>query len=254
MKRALTLLLALSLAACGQAPGLDRLAPGEQARVADIHSGDAFTLDSGLEVRLAGVQAPRRDDPYGEESRAALKRLTDGRVVRLLYGGAKRDARGRALAQVKLAAGGLWLERALLRAGAVRVRTWSDNRAMAAPMLEAEAYARNRHIGLWKLPQYQVLVPSEADRAYGFQVVEARVRRLGKDGDAAILGLADEQRGGLEAEIAPAALPDFKTAAKSPEQLRGKLVRLRGPIRAGPDGPQMQLDHPEQVELLAEKP
>jgi len=234
-------LILLALAACGRDPGLSGLAPGEEGRVADIRSGDTFTLDSGLEVRLAGIEAPKGDQPYADQARAALVSLVDGRVVRLLYGGARRDRYQRALAQATLKRGGVWIEKALLRAGAVRARTWADNRAMAGPMLEAEAYARNRKLGLWALPEYRVLIPPEAVGAYGFQIVEGRVRSIQTD--------RLEFDAGFEAEIAYRALDDFKTAAKAPDQLRGRLVRVRGPIRGGT----LRLDHPEQVEMLKER-
>jgi hypothetical protein len=155
------------------------------------------------------------------------------------------DRYGRALAQVKLTGGGPWIERELLRAGAVRVRTWSDNRAMAGPMLEAEAYARNRRLGLWALPAYRVLVPSEARDADGFQVVEGRPRSLG-GGEVVEL----QFDAGFGAQIAARALGDFQTAGKAPQALAGKLLRLRGPIRYGAGGLMMRLDHPEQVEVL----
>jgi endonuclease YncB( thermonuclease family) len=247
----LGLALALALAACGRGPGLEGLAAGEQGRVADVRSGDTLVLDSGLQVRLAGVEAPKGGQPYAGEALAALRSLADGRRVQLYYGGARRDRYGRALAQVKLVKGGRWVEGALLRQGAVRARTWADNRALAGPMLDAEAYARNRSRGLWKLPAYRVLLPGEAGGADGFQILEARVRGLdaGPSG-APRLELTSRPGAGAAAEIAPAALRDFKAAGKAPEQLRGRHVRLRGYVRYGPV---MILDHPEQVELLREE-
>ncbi len=245
--------LVLLLAGCGQASGLDGLAPGETGRVADIRSGDTLVLDSGLTIRLAGVEAPKGGDPYAAEARTALRRLVDGRMVRLLYGGARRDAYGRALAQLKLAHGGLWVQGALLRAGAVRMRTWADNRAMAGVMLEDEAWARNRKKGLWALPVYKVLVPWETGPVFGFQIVEGRVRRTGPTADGSSLDFAEDPGQGFTAEIPTAAVAAFKTAGKAPDQLHGRLVRVRGPIRPGYDGPVMRLDHPEQVELLIEK-
>ena len=240
MIRAWILLLALALAGCRDG-ALDRLAAGEAGRVAEVTSGDSLTLDSGLEVRLAGVEAPKGERPYADPARTALAKLVDGRTVQLLYGGVRRDRYGRALAHVRLKHGGAWVEKALLRDGAVRERTWADNRALAAPMLEAEAYARNRKLGLWALPAYQVLLPREAAYADGFQIVEGRVRRV-EDADL----LFDA---GLTARTDEKAVPDFKTVARAPEQLRGRLVRIRGPIRDGV----LKLDHPEQIELLKEK-
>jgi endonuclease YncB( thermonuclease family) len=233
--------MALLLAACGQAPGLERLAAGESGRVVQVRSGDSLVLDSGVTVRLAGVEAPWGDQPYADKAREALRRLVEGRQVQLLYGGARRNRYGSTLAQVRIAGGG-WVERTLLRAGAARVRTWSDNRAMAAPMLEAEAYARNRSLGLWALPAYRVLIPREAAGADGFQVVEGRVR--GFDSEAL------QFDSGFAAAIEPKAQADFVAAGKAPQALVGRLVRLRGPIRYGEDGLALRLDHPEQIELL----
>ncbi len=249
-RRALILAALLLLAACGGPPGLDRLSVGEQGRVAEVRSGDTLVLDSGLVVHLAGVEAPKGDAPFAAEARDQMRRLADGRMVQLLYGGARRDTYGRALAQVKLKSRGVWLQGALLKAGAARARTWADNRAMAGELYEAEAFARNRSIGLWKLPAYRVLVPAEAVRADGFEVVEGRVRRVDPTG---ALGFADQEGAGFTAPVEPKALGDFKQAGKAPEQLRGRLVRVRGWMRYSGDGPQIRLDHPEQVEVLKEK-
>ena len=149
--------------------------------------------------------------------------------------------------------GGRWLQAALLRAGAARVETWPDNRAMVEPLYEAEAYARNRKIGLWKLPAYRVLIPAETARAHGFQIVEGRVRRIGQAGPGPSLDFADDPGAGFSAPIDPKALDGLKTAGLSPDQLRGHLVRVRGWMRNGYDGPTIRLDHPEQIEVLKEK-
>ena len=245
------LLGAVLLAGCGQG-GLERLARGETGKVVSVHSGDSFTLDSGLEVRLAGVEAARGDQPFADQARTALTLLVVGRKVQLLYGGARRDRYDRALAQVKLVDHGDWVEGQMLRQGEARTRTWADNRAMARAMLEDEAYARNRGLGLWALKDFRVLTPPETEGRTGFQIVEGRV--LGTSGAADGAGLALQFQRGLgerfTAEIDAKALADFRTAGEAPDKLTGKLVRVRGPIRYGPGGPVMKLDHPEQVELL----
>jgi endonuclease YncB( thermonuclease family) len=240
--RAAALVLLLQLAACGREGALDRLATGEQGRVAEVVSGHYLVLDSGLGVRLAGVAAPKDDEAHGAESLAELKRLVDGREVQLFYGGRKRDDYDRAIAQVRLRKGGVWVQKAMLKAGAVRVKTWDDNRALAAEMLEAEAGARNSRRGLWAIDDYKVLLPAEADRAYGFQIVEGRVRRVE----------ARQELGfdaGFVAAVNDRAMKDFAAAGMPPEKLRGRLVRVRGLVRSGPE---MRLDHPEQVEVLDE--
>jgi endonuclease YncB( thermonuclease family) len=242
------------LAGCGQG-GLERLARGETGKVVSVHSGDSFTLDSGLEVRLAGVEAARGDQPFADQARTALTLLVVGRKVQLLYGGARRDRYGRALAQVKLMDNGDWVEGVLLRKGDVRARTWSDNRAMARPMLEDEAYARNRGLGLWALKDYRVLTPPETEGRPGFQIVEGQVLGAAPAADGSGMALQFQRGSGerFTAEIDAKALADFRTAGDGPDKLQGRMVRIRGPIRYGPDGPVMRLDHPEQVELLKQR-
>lgn len=248
----LGLMLLLPMAACDRS-GLERLAPGETGRVSEVDSGDTLRLDNGLQVRLAGVETPRDEDPFAEEARSALTRLALGKRVQLLYGGARRDRYGRALAQVKIIGSNVWIERVLLRQGAARVRTWADNRAMAAAMLEDEAYARNRSLGLWRLPDYRVMLPQEALAARGFQIVEGPPARVEAGEDGPLLVYPSGSGDGFAAEIDGKAIEDFRIAGKDPAVLVGRLLRIRGPIRYGPDGPVLRLDHPEQVELLKDR-
>ena len=49
-------LLGLFLAIAAAAPNFER---GETGKVSKVLDGDSFVLDSGLEVRLAAVEAPR---------------------------------------------------------------------------------------------------------------------------------------------------------------------------------------------------
>lgn len=235
------LLVLLLIAGCGRAPELDRLAAGETGKVAEVTSGHALTLEDGLQVRLAGVEAPRSGDPHGEESETALARLAEGQSVRLYYGGRRRDDYDRALAQVKLTKGGDWLQKALLKTGAARVRLYPDNLALAEAMLEAEASARNRKRGLWALPAYAVLSPAEAGDAYGFQLVEGTVRTVEDAGEGRRLRFDD----GFDAYVPGRAIRAFEASGRGKAMI-GRYVRLRGVIRDG----QMQLDAPEQVELL----
>jgi micrococcal nuclease len=248
LRAAMAPLMLLALAGCGDGMALDRLASGEHGRVAAVRSGDVLVLDSGLVVRLSGLQTPRAGDPGADEARAALAKLVQGREVQLYYGGARRDAYGRALAQVRLT-GGDWVEGDLLRAGEAQVRTWADNRAMARPMLDAEARARLARRGLWRPGgAFQVRLPREIEpRVQGFQVVEGLVRRVSDTGRGALLEFTD-RRDGFAAEVPAAASKDLSAAGVAPQSLAARLVRVRGYVRW--DG-LMQIDHPEQIELIS---
>ena len=236
------------LAACGDGGALDGLAQGKQGRVTGIVSGDTIELDGGDEVRLAGVEAPHGSAPYADEARAALERLVDGRRVELLHGGAHSDPFGRTVAQVRDLQSRRWIEGALIDAGAVRVRTFADNRALAAVMLARETAARRARRGLWALPIYRVALPGEIARDdRGLILVEGRVRRVGRASEGGVyLDFSDDWRGALSAEIPSEALRDFRSAGVDPYDLQGRLIRVRGSVH----DLRLVLDHPEQVERL----
>lgn len=239
---------ALALAACG-GPGLDQLAAGPKSVVTEVRTGDAVVLQGGQVVRLAGVEAPKGDDPFAAQAREALARLVLGKAVQPMFGGARQDAYGRTLAHLKLIQGGIWVERALLKAGDVRVHTYPDNRALARAMLDEEARARIARRGLWALPLYQVRLPDEAAaKPFGFQLVEGRV-----------ISAADEQGGvrldlerWVQAQVPREAEGAFAASGVVLTDLPGKLVRIRGLMRPGSGEALLRLDHPEQIEVLKE--
>jgi len=241
----------LLLDGCGDgSAGLDRLSAGERGKVVAVRSGDVIALDNGLTVRLAGIETPFPDEAGGQAAQDALTRLVNGKRVELLYGGLRRDAKGQALAQVRLSDGRVWLEGALLRDGFAQARTWPDNRAMAHDMLEDEAQARIARHGLWGQGIFVVHLPQEIGRGGdGFQIVEGRVRGLTPMPRGTYLEFSDDHHG-FAALIAPAALPDLADAGKAAPSLVGRLVRVRGAV--GWDGV-MKVDHPEQIEVLKAK-
>ncbi len=236
------------LAACSDAGGaLDRLSLGEHGKVVSVQTGQVFTLDNGLVVRLAGIEAPWPDEPGGDAARANLIKLLHGREVELLYGGLRRDSKGEALAQVRLADNRAWVQGRLLHDGMALVRTYADNRAMIGPMLDDEARARIAKAGLWGQGVFHVLIPPEVGRdTGGFQIVEGRVRVVTPTRSGVYLDFADDKRG-FAARIDDKALPDLAAAGVPPQGLAGKLVRLRGVVGWNAV---MAVDHPEQITVL----
>jgi micrococcal nuclease len=246
MGRSWALVGFLAVAACGEGAELDRLAAGERGRVAEVTSGETVVLKSGLVVRLAGVETPRWGEPGAREALDDLRRLALGKDIELYYGGARRDAYGRVLAQARLAGSRRWLECALLSDGVVLVRTYADNRALARPMLACEARARRGRRGLWADSKL-VRLPAEVDdRDTHFQIIEGRIARASVTQSGIYLDL-DGAAPGFALQIIRRATPDFDRAGLSPQSLVGKLVRVRGVISTG----LMRLDHPEQLEVLS---
>lgn len=236
--RLLALLFVLLLAACGDGAALDRLAPAGRARVVEVIAPDLVLLDDGETVKLAGLASFPAREPYAAQARAELEKLALGKEVELLSGGAPHDPFGRKVAHLRLVKGRRWVQGEMLEAGAGRVRTFPDQRALAAEMLEREAKARVEGRGLWALPAHQVRLPSELRGARGFQIVEGRV--------TGVRGL-DLNVQGLSVTIPTNAAGDLEAAGKAPASLTGKLIRIRGTVRRGPA---MRLDHPEALEVL----
>jgi endonuclease YncB( thermonuclease family) len=112
------------------------LKQGETGSVSYVIDGDGFVLQSGLKVKLAGIEAPQRAwpeqnriaFPLSEEARDALEQLVKNKSVGLYYGGETRDRYDRALAQVwlldKNGEKQLWLQEAMVKAGYARVYSW----------------------------------------------------------------------------------------------------------------------------------
>lgn len=232
------------LAGCSGAGELDRLTRGEAGRVTEVRTGDAFVLDSGLVVRLAGVEAPHGTDPGAAEARDALTKLVQGQAVTLFYGGARRDRYDRAIAQVKVKRGEVWVQRALLDAGRVRVHTWPDNVALAHSLLVAEAKARIASKGLWALPDYRVILPSEARGAPRFMIVEGRVAKVSADRGPLWIDFAE---GGVEVKVPAEARASFQLAGTDTQTLPGRIIRVRGWLA----GRTLTLDHPAALEAVA---
>ena len=131
------LLLALALAATA-----DELA----GRVVGVSDGDTLTLAGPgrrpVMVRLAGIDAPERDQPFGQRSRQSLSELAFGQTATVVV--QKTDEYGRTVGTVMV--GSVNVEAEQVRRGLAWVyRKYSDDSRLLA--LEAEAKAARR--GLW---------------------------------------------------------------------------------------------------------
>jgi micrococcal nuclease len=116
------------------------------ARVIGVIDGDTLTpVRTGRPevIRLRGIDAPERGQPWGERAKQYAAALAFGQVVAVEAAG--RDRYGRLLAEVRLP-DGRSLNQELVRAGyAWWFRRYSTDVRLAA--LEAEARAARR--GLW---------------------------------------------------------------------------------------------------------
>ena len=241
------------LAAFAAMPSLAaKRAKDEAGAVSAVTSGHVFTLEDGLNVRLAGIVAPGRYDAFGAEARGALWELLNGQSVRLSYGGDPRDRYGRALAQVHLQGETpLWVQAEMVRQGLARVYTWPDeeiaHRALYA--LEAEARARGR--GLWADERYAVRGPEPnalAQHVDSLQIVEGIVTSTADIRGRAYLNFGADYRTDFTVAVAKKHRKRFGEA--DPVDLRGARIRVRGWVELT-NGPMIWASHPARIEVLS---
>jgi micrococcal nuclease len=256
------LLLVLLLLAGSRADALEGLSRGGGGVVAEVVDGDTLTLQSGEQVRLVGIQAPKlplgrpgfAKWPLADEAKALLEERARGRGVELWHGGARGDRHGRVLAHA-VTDRGEWLQASLLAAGLARVYTFRDNRAKAQEMLALEAEARRRGLGVWSHPFYRVRAAEELARGNwrsaldSFVLVEGRVMRSAEVKGRSYLNFGEDWRSDFTVSVAPQDRRLFERAGLDLAALEGARVRVRGWLEAR-NGPAIEATHPEQIERL----
>ncbi len=236
---------------------LEELERGERGRVVAVIDGDSVTLESGLQVRLAGLQAPKLalgregfvDWPLAEAARKALKAIALGREAELRYGGRKRDRHGRALAHLVLD-GTLWAQRVMIEAGMARVYSFPDNRVLVPHLLGLEAEARSARRGIWADPFYAVLRPEEAAAHVDeFALVEGRVLKIGRARGRIYLNFGADYRSDFTVTIAARDHRIFEAAGIDVNDYESHIIRVRGWVDSL-NGAMIEATHPEQIELV----
>jgi endonuclease YncB( thermonuclease family) len=117
-----------------------------------VFDGDSFVArrvnGSNVEVRLGGIDAPERGQPYADQARAALRSMVLGQQLRIAV--SDIDKYHRRVAQAYRAADALHINAELLRGG----YAWVYRRvARDHPFRDLERAARDAGIGLWALPE-----------------------------------------------------------------------------------------------------
>lgn len=245
------------LRAAALEPDFSQLAAGESGLAVEVVDGDTLLLESGTEIRLVGIQAPKlplgrrgfEAWPLADEAKQALEAMTLGQVLTLYYGGRKKDRYGRTLAHL-VREDGLWIQGALLEGGMARVYSFRDNRSLIGDMLARERAARLERRGIWAHPYYSVRTPEEAAHHVGsFQLVEGRVV------DAAIvkrrgyINFGEDWKSDFTIAISPKDRKQFGEGGEDILSLKGRIVRVRGWIKSY-NGAMIEATHPEQIEVF----
>ncbi len=245
-------------AQAANAQSLGALEGSGRTRLVFVVDGDTVVLDSGRQVRLVDIQAPRL--PLGrpgfvkwslaDEAKAALEALVVGETVKLGFGGRRVDRHDRLLAHL-LTADDVWVQEALLSQGFARVYSFADKRSLVADMMARERRSRNADRGIWSHPYYGVLDPAaSAAHLDQFALVKERVRDVAVVRGQTFLNYGEDWRSDFTVLIAARDWLRFADAGISPEDYLGRRIRVRGWLRSR-NGPMIDITHPEQIEVLS---
>ncbi len=257
-------LAAIGMSGALMTPGLacEGLRDGPRGIVLAVSDGDTVVLDSGLKVRLIGIQAPKlpvgrngyQAWPLADRARQALSDLTLGRLVQIRYGGSERDRHGRVLGQVYVGEDEIWAQRAMLLKGLARVYSFRDNRLCLDELLRAETTARALGAGIWDGVDFYAVRSADRplailERAGRYELVEGRVLNADRVRQRVYLNFGPVWKQDFTIIIERSGLRVFERAGIDPLDYEGALIRVRGWIEDA-DGPRIEVTHPEQIELV----
>jgi endonuclease YncB( thermonuclease family) len=247
---------ALASKPAAAAPQDCNLAIAEEVLVAAVSDGGAFDLADGRHIRLAAIQSPMLslarshvvDWPLANQAKARLAELIAGKTVALAFDERSVDRHGDVIAHVFLK--NVWVQGRLIDDGFARVYTQRDVRKCAAALLAREVVARKAKRGIWALPFYAPRTPETAAGDIGtFQLVEGKVLSAVKRRDRIYLNFGADYRTDFTVTVSPRDLRSMAKEKEDPLAWNAKRVRVRGWLVLL-NGPEMEVSHPEQVEVL----
>ena len=145
----------------GQDPRTNPDIFGNNSKAAEVQDGDTIRLETGLPIRLIGMDAPDKGQPFFNEAWAFLGELIGDNQVRVEYDRVQNDNYGRLRGYAFIPcydkfkdycqSGEINLNIAMVRAGMARVKTtvlWQKPK-YEAELKQAEEIAKTFLLGLW---------------------------------------------------------------------------------------------------------
>lgn len=128
-----------------------------EGRVVRVKDGDSLLVERAdvkrtSEIRLAGIDAPELSQPWGIQARSGLRRIVQGKMVKVEV--TDRDRYGRLVGKV-------WQGKAYVNAAmTLGGNAWAFDRYLRDRDIRAgQDTARKANRGLWALPPEQRLPP-----------------------------------------------------------------------------------------------
>ncbi|ECD1574141.1 thermonuclease family protein [Salmonella enterica subsp. enterica serovar Virchow] len=142
----------------------EEIAPGSQSpelvgKVVRVLDGDTFELlvdQQPVRIRVTGIDAPEKDQPFGQRSRQSLADMVDGNPVAVRVKGKDRYGRTLGAVYAKICAPSAPCHAVYVNAEQVKTgMAWAyrfHGQAADPAMLKLETKARSERVGLWSTP------------------------------------------------------------------------------------------------------
>lgn len=148
---------------------------------------------------------------------------------------------------------GVWAQGLMLSLGLARVRTTGSNTEMAAQMYDLENTARDSKAGIWNVQGYKIIPADAADAAIGsYSLIEGEIIKTAMQKNRLYLNFGKDWRSDFTISIAPRYLKIFNAEGINPQKWGRKRIRVRGWVENF-NGPYIEVDHPQQIEILFER-
>jgi hypothetical protein len=119
--------------------------------------------------------------------------------------------------------------------------------------IESEARAKRR--GIWGSSAYRVVDALDLERLgrliHSYQLVEGKVVSVGAGSGRLYLNFSQDWRRDFTVSVERKVLAAFAASGLELESMAGRNLRVRGTL-AWRNGPLIEANHPEQIELLPE--
>lgn len=119
----------------------------EEVYVYEVIDGDTFTIYDGNSIRLIGIDAPEKDEPYYSEAKERLAELLEHKTVTLKKDKEDKDSYGRLLRYIY--ADDVFVNLKLVEEGYAIALTIPPNLKHESELKRAEYEARESKLGMW---------------------------------------------------------------------------------------------------------
>jgi endonuclease YncB( thermonuclease family) len=252
---ALVSVVAPSSARAAEVASCDSAASRENVRMASVGERLDIVLADGRMIYFPTLEPPRATPAAPERAKNVAAELTSLLAGKSLMvkklGGPDRWGRIPALLFVE----GEAESADEILAGAGLAMASGESGACGKSVLAAEAAARAERLGIWADPDFVVLPAEDSQkisaRAGALTLVEGRVASFGHTAPRLYLNFGSE-RGGFSLTIARRNLALFERAGLGEKNLLHKWIRARGVVEMGA-APQIELFHPDQIEVMEDR-